>query len=71
MRVLLDTNIIIRAAQPNLTTWLEINQALTALVADGCSLCIVPQNLYEFWVVAIAPQRKTDLVLVRQMSRRW
>ncbi len=33
MRVLLDTNIIIRAAQPNLTTWLEINQALTALVA--------------------------------------
>ena len=63
MRVLLDTNIIIRAAQPNLTTWLEINQALTALVADGCSLCIVPQNLYEFWVVATRPSAQNGFGL--------
>ena len=55
MRVLLDTNIIIRAAQPNQPTWPEINQALTALVAHGCTLCVVPQNIYEFWVVATRP----------------
>jgi hypothetical protein len=55
MRVLLDTNIIIRAAQPNQPTWSEINQALTALVTLGCTLCVVPQNIYEFWVVATRP----------------
>ncbi len=52
MRILLDTNIIIRAAQPNQPTWPDINQALTAQVAHGCTLCVVPQNIYEFWVVA-------------------
>ncbi len=54
MRVLLDTIIIIRAAQPNQPTWPEINQALRA----GCPrvyLCVVPQNIYEFWVVATRP----------------
>ncbi|MBU6172962.1 MAG: type II toxin-antitoxin system VapC family toxin [Planctomycetes bacterium] len=56
MRVLLDTNIIIRAAQPNQPTWADISQALTTLVAHGCSLCVVPQNIYEFWVVATRPQ---------------
>jgi len=32
MRVLLDTNIIIRAAQPNQPTWADISQALTTLI---------------------------------------
>lgn len=63
MRVLLDTNIIIRAAQPNQPTWADINQALTALVAHGCTLCVVPQNIYEFWVVATRPQAQNGFGL--------
>jgi predicted nucleic acid-binding protein len=55
MRLLLDTNVIIRAAQPNDPTWNEIDQALTTLISFGCTLCVVPQNLYEFWVVATRP----------------
>lgn len=63
MRVLLDTNIIIRAAQPNQPAWPEINQSLIALVASGCSLCVVPQNIYEFWVVATRPQAQNGFGL--------
>lgn len=63
MRVLLDTNIIIRAAQPNQPFWPDINQALTALIADGCSLCVVPQNIYEFWVVATRPEAQNGFGL--------
>lgn len=63
MRVLLDTNIIIRAAQPNQPTWPDINQALTSLVAQGCKLCVVPQNIYEFWVVATRPQAQNGFGL--------
>lgn len=71
MRVLLDTNIIIRAAQPNQPTWPEINQSLTALVAHGCTLCVVPQNIYEFWVVATRPQAQNGFGLTQQTRSRW
>lgn len=63
MRILLDTNVIIRAAQPNQPAWPVINQALTALVAHGCTLCVVPQNIYEFWVVATRPQAQNGFGL--------
>lgn len=69
MRVLLDTNIIIRAAQPNQPAWPEINQALTSLVANGCTLCVVPQNIYEFWVVATRPQAQNGFGLTPSDAR--
>ncbi len=43
--------------------WPEINRALTALVAHGCTLCVVPQNVYEFWVVATRPQTQNGFGL--------
>lgn len=52
MKVLLDTNILVRAAQPNSPDWSSIEQALSKLIGLGGKLCLVPQNLYEFWVVA-------------------
>ena len=55
MRVLLDTNTIVRAAQPNLPAWPQIDQALSTLLAAGATLCVVPQNIYEFWVAATRP----------------
>ena len=63
MKVLLDTNIIIRAAQPNQPTWRDIHHALTTLVAYGCNLFVVPQNVYEFWVIATRPQAQNGFGL--------
>ena len=55
MRVLLDTNIILRAVQPLLPIWPTINDSLSSLVAQNYRLCIVPQTIYEFWVVLTRP----------------
>lgn len=55
MKVLLDTNIIVRAAQPSSPDWASIEQALSKLIGLGGKLCLVPQNLYELWVVVTRP----------------
>jgi predicted nucleic acid-binding protein len=55
MRVLLDTNIIVRAAQPALPEWPLIDNSLSELINQKAALCIVPQTIYEFWVVATRP----------------
>lgn len=42
MKVLVDTNVVVRAAQPNSPDWPTIEQALSKLI-------------YELWVVATRP----------------
>lgn len=48
MTVLLDTNILTRAAQPGHTSQPQALRAADVLKAQGVDLCIVPQVLYEF-----------------------
>jgi len=55
MKALLDTNVLLRAAQPSLPLAADVRDSLSALVAAGVRLCLVPQNLYEFWVVVTRP----------------
>jgi predicted nucleic acid-binding protein len=55
MRVLLDTNILTRIAQPAHSMHAEAVDAVTALKTAGEELCVVPQNLIEFWAVATRP----------------
>lgn len=55
MRVLLDTNILSRLAEPADKDHKVAVDALAALRANGHELCLVPQNLYEFWVVSTRP----------------
>jgi predicted nucleic acid-binding protein len=55
MKILLDTNVIIRAAQPNLPIWPTIDSCLTTCVARNHTLCLVPQTIYEFWVALTRP----------------
>ena len=55
MSVVLDTNILTRAAQPAHPSHEDTLDALEVLRKQGEYLCIVPQNLYEFWVVATRP----------------
>jgi hypothetical protein len=52
MSVLLDTNLLTRSAQPGHPMYQDAVEAIDALQQQGETLCIVPQNLYEFWVVA-------------------
>jgi predicted nucleic acid-binding protein len=53
--ILLDTNILLRYAQPNDPAHPVVVATIAKLLATGEALGIVPQNLYEFWVVATRP----------------
>ncbi len=63
MSVVLDTNILTRAAQPAHPSHSQTLDALTALKMQGEYLYIVPQNLYEFWVVATRPESANGLAM--------
>jgi predicted nucleic acid-binding protein len=61
--ILLDTNILLRyarAADPDFAT---VDAAINALHAGGESLCIVPENVYEFWATATRPITSNGLGL--------
>jgi predicted nucleic acid-binding protein len=55
MNVLLDTNILGRMLEPGHPQHRVAHDATDALVLRGDNLCVVPQVLYEFWVVATRP----------------
>ncbi len=52
MNVLIDTNILIRAAHRKSPAHRQAINALRTLRTRGDRICVVPQNLYEFWAVA-------------------
>lgn len=58
MKVLVDTNVLVRLANPA-----DANQstAFNALAAAGHTHCLVPQAIYEYWVVATRPVDKNGL----------
>ena len=55
MNILLDTNILARMAQPGHSHHQAALDATDALGLRGDVPCLVPQVLYEFWVVATRP----------------
>lgn len=55
MLVLLDTNILLRLAVPVHPMHLVARHAVIKLQANGDRLVLVPQNIYEYWVVATRP----------------
>ncbi len=61
MSTLLDTNILTRAAQPGHSMHQAALNAMAELRRCGETLCIVPQNLYEFWVVCTRPTAQNGL----------
>ena len=52
MSFLLDSNILLRMAQPPHAMHAEATHAVTTLLRQGETIHLVPQNLYEFWSVA-------------------
>ncbi|MDM8008892.1 MAG: type II toxin-antitoxin system VapC family toxin [Phycisphaerae bacterium] len=61
MNVLIDTNILTRLAQPGRASHSSALAALDTLRASGDRICVVPQNLYEFWVVCTRPEAENGL----------
>lgn len=63
MSVLLDTNVLLRMAEPQHPMRDMALQAAAAILAGGDSLCLVSQNLFEFWAVATRPADQNGLGL--------
>ena len=53
--MLVDTNVLIRTLQPHQPHYVPANRAIRLLPKRGTILHIVPQNLFEVWVVATRP----------------
>ncbi|WP_310821319.1 type II toxin-antitoxin system VapC family toxin [Stratiformator vulcanicus] len=52
MNILLDTNTIARIAEEDSPRHEVVKRAIDRLRSDGETLLLVPQAIYEFWVVA-------------------
>jgi predicted nucleic acid-binding protein len=63
MNVLLDTNILGRMAEPGTSQHQAAVDAVAALLTRGDTPCLVPQTLYEFWVIATRPKAANGLGL--------
>lgn len=61
MPLLMDTNILLRSIDPAHPMNAIAVQALTTLRGQGEQLCIVPQNLIEFWSVYTRPFERNGL----------
>lgn len=61
MRVLVDTNILLRLAQPETEAAGFALDALDLLGKGGFRGCVVPQVIYEYWVVATRPLEQNGL----------
>ena len=70
MDVLSDTNILIRGVHRKAPNHCQALNALRLLRSRGCRICIVPQNLYEFWVVATRPVENNGLALTPSQADR-
>lgn len=63
MTYLVDTNVLLRAAQPSHPAHAVATGAVRFLLARGERLCVLPQNLIEFWAVATRPAESNGLGL--------
>jgi hypothetical protein len=61
--ILLDTNIHLRYANAGDPNFATVDTAINALHANGEVLCVVPQNIYEFWATAARPAASNGLGL--------
>lgn|SRR2546429_8882528 len=63
MSYLIDTNILLRLVQKTSPLHTAAREAVLTLRKQGEELCIIPQNLIEFWAVATRPVADNGLGL--------
>ena len=61
MRILLDTNVLCRLAEVGHPHHVVAENAIAKLSDDQNELCLVPQVLYEYWVVVTRPVAENGL----------
>jgi predicted nucleic acid-binding protein len=61
VNTLLDTNILTRSSQEDHPQYAAACRSVELLRQTGDRLCVVPQNLYEFWAVATRPPGENGL----------
>jgi predicted nucleic acid-binding protein len=66
VRILLDTNVLLRLADAGRETHTDAIDAVDWLAANGYEPVLVPQNLYEYWVVATRPVANNGLGMAPQ-----
>ncbi len=69
MKVLLDTNILLRLAVASHPTHIDAVSAVHKIRDRGDQPAIVPQVLYEYWVVATRPTAQNGLGLTPTSAR--
>lgn len=70
MSCVVDSNILLRTIQPTHTMYREASGAVTNLLQQGEVIHVLPQNLYEVWVVATRPVANNGLGLSVQDASR-
>ncbi len=63
MSYLIDTNVLLRLINSHDSQYPQAQNAINKLLQQGIELNIVPQNLFEFWVVATRPANVNGLGL--------
>jgi predicted nucleic acid-binding protein len=61
MSTMADTNVLLRGVQQHHPQHVPAKDAVATLRRQGELLCLVPQNLYEFWVVCTRPVTNNGL----------
>jgi predicted nucleic acid-binding protein len=61
MRVLVDTNVLLRSAQPSHPLNRQAVHAVSNMIRRGDLVFFCPQNMAEFWNVATRPADKNGL----------
>jgi predicted nucleic acid-binding protein len=69
MKILCDTNLVIKHLDPGASFHAEARNAVDALHAACHQLVVVPQVYYEFWVVATRPVVNRGLGLTVPAAR--
>ncbi|MFN7923117.1 MAG: PIN domain-containing protein [Bryobacteraceae bacterium] len=71
MRVLIDTNVLVRSVQRKHPSSRAARHALVALYRGDCSLFITPQNVAEFWNVCTRPKEVNGIGLSIEAANRY
>lgn len=61
MKVLVDTNVLVRSVEKTQPLKRIARDALRHLYTEGNELCVAPQNISEFWSVCTRPVKQNGL----------
>jgi predicted nucleic acid-binding protein len=69
MSYALDTNVLARSIEASHPMHGTAKQAVETLINRGEEIFVLPQNLYEFWAIAIRPRKNNGLELNADEAR--